>query len=114
MEDILNKKTEFDVVIAENDNMMFGAMNAMDQQGIAYGTDTDVITISFDALQGALAKVIKGDLMVTVECNPLIAGLAEKAILNMEKGKRIEKVHFVKESVFTRENTVVHLLDRKY
>lgn len=114
MEDILNKKTEFDVVIAENDNMMFGAMNAMDQQGIAYGTDTDVITISFDALQEALAKVIKGELMVTVECNPLIAGLAEKAILGLEKGKRIEKVHFVKESVFTQENTVTHLLERKY
>ena len=114
MEGILNQKIEFDVVIAENDNMMFGAMNAMEQQGIAYGVGTDVITISFDALQEALAKVIKGELMVTVECNPLIAGLTEKAILDLEKGKRIEKVHFVKETVFTQENTVLHLMERKY
>ena len=52
--------------------------------------------------------------MVSVECNPLIAGLSEKAIQDLEKGKRIEKIHFVQESVFTRENTVVNLLNRKY
>lgn len=114
MEGILNQKIAFDVVIAENDNMMFGAMNAMDQQGIVYGSGTDIITISFDALHEALAKVIKGELMVTVECNPLIAGLSEKAILDLEKGRRIEKVHFVQETVFTQENTVLHLMERKY
>ncbi|MDE6903544.1 MAG: ABC transporter substrate-binding protein [Lachnospiraceae bacterium] len=114
MEGILNQKIAFDVVIAENDNMMFGAMNAMDQQGIVYGNGTDIITISFDALHEALAKVIKGELMVTVECNPLIAGLSEKAILDLEKGRRIEKVHFVQETVFTQENTVLHLMERKY
>lgn len=114
MEEILNRQIEFDVVIAENDNMMFGAMKAMEQRGIAFGRDTDIITISFDALREALAKIIGGELMVSVECNPLIAGLSEKAIQDLEKGKRIEKIHFVQESVFTRENTVVNLLNRKY
>lgn len=113
MEDILKRNIEFDVLIAENDNMMFGAMKAMDQQGVDYGRE-GVITISFDALKAALIKIVGGDLLVTVECNPLIAELSAKAIQDMEQGKRIEKVYFVEEMVFTRENTVANLLDRKY
>lgn len=113
MEEILERNIEFDVLISENDNMMFGAMKAMDQRGIDYGRE-GVITISFDALKEALIKIVGGDLLVTVECNPLIAELSAKAIQDLEQGKRIEKVNFVEEMVFTRENTVAHLLDRKY
>ncbi|MCM1257294.1 MAG: ABC transporter substrate-binding protein [Roseburia sp.] len=113
MEEILKQNIEFDVLISENDNMMFGAMKAMKQQGIEYGRE-GVITISFDALKEALIKIVGGELLVTVECNPLIAELSAEAIQDLEQGKRIEKVNFVEEMVFTRENTVANLLDRKY
>ena len=41
-----------DVVYCENDNMCFGVMQALDEQGIAYG-DGGVTLISFDAGRGA-------------------------------------------------------------
>ena len=55
-----------------------------------------------------------GKLMVSVECNPLIAQLAEKAIQKLEEGKRVEKVNFVEEMVFTYENVGAYRKDRKY
>ncbi len=114
MKKILEEGIEFDVLITENDNMMFGAMKAMDQKEIKYGRGTDIITISFDALGEALDLVQTGKLMVSVECNPLIAQLAEKAIQKLEEGKRVEKVNFVEEMVFTYENVGAYRKDRKY
>ena len=48
---ILKQYKNINVVISENDNMMFGAMKAMDHAGVKYGVKGEVITISFDALK---------------------------------------------------------------
>lgn len=114
MEQIIKEVGTFDVLISENDNMMFGAMKAMEQAGISYGVDGDVITISFDALREAFDLLIEGKLMVSVECNPLIAGLSQDVIRNLEAGTEVEKVNYVEESVFTYENAAQYLETRKY
>jgi len=114
MEEILNEYDDIDVLISENDNMMFGAMNAMDQAGVSYGVDGDVITISFDALHEAFLLMKEGKLMVSVECNPLIAGLSHEVIQKMESGQEVDKVNYVEESVFTYENAAQYINDRKY
>ena len=114
MEEIIADGSDFDVVISENDNMMFGAMNAMSNAGISYGTTGDVITISFDALREAFEKMQAGELLVTVECNPLIAGLAENVIQMLEKGEEVEKVYYSEESVFTYENASYYIDKRQY
>ncbi|MBO5371363.1 MAG: ABC transporter substrate-binding protein [Lachnospiraceae bacterium] len=105
---------DIDVVISENDNMMFGAMKAMEQAGMRYGVDTDVITISFDALYEAFELMQEGKLMVSVECNPLIAGLSHQVIQDLEAGKTVDSVYYVEESVFTYENAAEYISDRKY
>lgn len=116
MEQILKdfSDTDIDVVISENDNMMFGAMKAMEQAGKTYGVDGDVITISFDALYEAFELMQEGDLMVSVECNPLIAGLSHQVIQDLEAGKSVAPIHYVEESVFTYENASEYISDRKY
>ncbi|MCX4326110.1 MAG: ABC transporter substrate-binding protein [Lachnospiraceae bacterium] len=114
MEHILWQYKDIDVVISENDNMMFGAMKAMEQAGIEYGAGGGIITISFDALGEAFHMMEEGKLMVSVECNPLIAGIAEKVIKDLEKGREVGKVQYVKESVFTYKNAAQHIGNRKY
>ncbi|MBO5302703.1 MAG: ABC transporter substrate-binding protein [Lachnospiraceae bacterium] len=116
MEQILKDyaDSDIDVVISENDNMMFGAMKAMEHAGISYGVDGDVITISFDALYEAFELMQEGKLMVSVECNPLIAGLSHQVIQDLEAGKSVAPIHYVEESVFTYENASSHISDRKY
>lgn len=114
MEEILKDYQDIDVVISENDNMMFGAMKAMEEAGISYGVDGKVITISFDALHEAFELMTEGKLMVSVECNPLIAGLSHQVIQSLEAGESVEKVNYVEESVFSFENAAMYIEDRKY
>ena len=114
MEKILTETTDFDVIISHNDNMMFGAMKAMDQAGISYGAGTDVITISFDALHEAFEKMMTGELMVSVECNPLIAGLSERVIRELESGRKVDPIQYTEEAVFTYLNAANYVNERKY
>lgn len=114
MNDILEQYSDIDVLIAQNDNMMFGAMKAMDLNGVSYGVGSDMITISFDALHEAFEKMIEGKLHVSVECNPLLAGLTHEIIMKLEKGHKVDKVNYSEESVFTYENAAYYLDYRKY
>lgn len=45
---------EYNVVVCQNDNEAYGAMDAMDAAGITYGVDGDVTIISFDATHDGL------------------------------------------------------------
>ena len=40
---------KFNVVVCQNDNEAFGAMDAMDAAGVSYGVGKNVILISWDA-----------------------------------------------------------------
>lgn len=114
MEEILKEYDDIDVLISENDNMMFGAMKAMDQAGVTYGVSGDVITVSFDALYEAFENMMEGKIMVSVECNPLIAGLSHEVIQKLEAGEEVDKVNYVEESIFSFENAAQYINERKY
>ena len=45
---------KFNVVVCQNDNEAYGAMDAMDAAGITYGVDGDVTLISYDATHDGL------------------------------------------------------------
>lgn len=70
----------FNVVVCQNDNEAYGAMDAMDAAGITYGVDGDVQIISFDATHDGLQYTLDGKITCNVECNPLQAGFAEEVI----------------------------------
>ena len=114
MQALIDQMGSFDVLIAHNDNMMFGAMKAMACSNIAFGPDGDVITISFDALRQAFDEMIAGRLHATVACNPLLAELTDRIIRRLEAGEPVEKVYYSEESIFTYKNAAASLPGRAY
>ena len=97
---------QFNVVICQNDNEAFGAMDAMTAAGVSYGVDGDVIIVSFDAARTALQYCLDGDLNAVFECNPLAAPMVEEIIKGLEAGEEVETEVYVEESCFAHDDTV--------
>lgn len=91
---------QFNVVVCQNDNEAYGAMDAMDAAGITYGVDGDVILISFDTTHDGLQYVLDGKIHCDVECNPIQAETVMNVINAMEAGEDYEAVTYVEEGAF--------------
>ena len=105
---------DIDVVYCENDNIAFGALQALEEQGYVCGTD-GVSIITFDATRGALTECLNGRIALAVECNPLLGPLVETVIRDMEAGRTPEKHSYVEEQVFTSEDLTAALIEgREY
>ena len=100
MESFIKSYPEFDVVVCHNDNEAYGAMDAMKAAGITYGTDGDVIIISFDATHDGLQYTLDGDIHCNVECNPIQAGYVDEIIKQMEAGEEFATYTLVEDSAF--------------
>lgn len=72
MEDFLRLYEDIDVVISENDNMTFGAIDAIEQAGKTCGPDGDICIISFDAVQAALIAMQMERSMQTLSVTPCL------------------------------------------
>ncbi len=98
----LSAGTEFDAVIANNDEMAIGAIQALK----AAGKDMSKIVIGgVDATQDALAAMAAGDLDVTVFQNAAGQGKgALDAALKLAKGEKVEKKVYVPFELVTPEN----------
>ena len=102
MEQYLKRYKSIDVVICQNDNEALGACAAMDEAGISYGKDGDVILISFDASRAGLEAVMEGKINADFECNPLSPPYAAAAIQKLEAGIRLkEQDNYLPEECFT-------------
>lgn len=91
---------QFNVIVCQNDNMAYGAMDAMDEAGITYGVDGDVIIISFDATHDGLQYTLDGAFHCNVECNPIQAEVVAGVIQQMEAGEDYEAVTLVDDQAF--------------
>lgn len=100
MESFLKKYPDIDVVVAENDNMAFGAIDAIKNAGKTCGPDGDITIISFDAVKAAFEAMIAGDLNVAQECNPLHGPRVAEIIDKIEAGETVEKIQYVDEEIF--------------
>lgn len=100
MESFIKSYKDFNVVVCQNDNEAYGAMDAMDAAGITYGVDGDVQIISFDATHDGLQYTLDGKITCNVECNPLQAGFAEEVIRKLEAGETVDKWTLVKDEAF--------------
>lgn len=113
--DYLAANRDIDVIYSENDNMTFGAMQALDEAGITYGVGGDVIIISFDAVRRALEECMAGKINLCVECNPLHGPRVDELIRQYFAGETIPKQIFVEETVFTPEMLSPELIaERQY
>lgn len=91
---------QFNVVVCQNDNEAYGAMDAMDAAGITYGVDGDVIIISFDATHDGLQYTLDGKINCNVECNPLQAEVVAEVIHAMETGGEYAESTIVQDEAF--------------
>lgn len=112
MESFLKSYNDIDVVIAENDNMAFGAIDAIKAAGKVPGKD--IIIISFDAVKAAFEAMIAGDMNVSVECNPLHGPRVAEIIQKLENGENVDKLQYVKEGVYPAETAAELISTREY
>ncbi len=111
MEEFLQKYDDIDVVISENDNMTFGAIEAIREAGKTIGPDGDMIILSFDAVKDALEAMERGEITADFECNPKLAPLVEETIQKLEKGESVDKVQYVDETYFDYTMDLQQILD---
>lgn len=114
MAKIIRRHRKIDVVIAQNDDMMFGAVEAIKEAGKTTGIDGDIIVISFDATRQALEMVQDGTINADVECNPVQGEYIERIIQKIKNGDKVNKSYFVPEKVFTKDNVEEYLEKRTY
>jgi len=90
MEDILATTTDIDGIIAANDEMALGALQALKAAGVKVGSPDGVIIMGFDAIDDAVTAVKNGEFIGTVAQAPFIQGYwgAEAAVLYLTKNWR--------------------------
>ena len=93
---------QFNVVVCQNDNEAYGAIDAMKAAGVTYGVGGDVILISFDATKQGLTLTLNGEINCNVECNPLQAQGVADLIAKLEAGEEVPAVTYVPDSVVRR------------
>lgn len=98
MEEFIAQPGDFNVVYSENDNMAYGAIDALRAAGIEPGAD--VFVISFDANRAALEMTLAGEISYNVECNPLHGPRVQAIIEQLEAGETPQKFTYVEEVSF--------------
>ena len=100
MESFLDLYDDIDVVVCENDNMAFGAIQAIREAGKTCGPGGDMIMISIDGTRAALEAMADGELHMVMECNPLLGPMVEEIIKKLERGEEVDRVQYVEEQYF--------------
>lgn len=108
---LLENGTEFNVIYSENDNMAYGAVDALKNAGLVPGADVTIL--SFDASKTALGMLMDGVISYDVECNPLHGPRVQAIIEQLEAGEEPPKLTYVEEAVFDREHTTREIIDAR-
>lgn len=65
MERLLEEYSDIDVVVSQNDDMTFGALEAIEEAGKTVGVDGDIIIISFDAVEDISQQIKQTNASIT-------------------------------------------------
>lgn len=96
---------QFNVVVCQNEEEAYGAMDAMDEADIKYGVDGDVILITYNATRDGLTHTIDGKINCNVGCNPFQAETVADLIQAMNKDESFEATTFVADEAFVAGKT---------
>ena len=99
------------VVYAENDNMADGAIQAIEEAGMAVGGDDGIAIISFDANRPYLQMTLEGKINCNVECNPLLGPKAVELITMIANGEQPAKIEYVEEAAFYYDTITQEIVD---
>ena len=86
VQSVIDAKTPFNVIYAENDDMAKGAVAALDAAGISHGVGKDVIVMGFDCNKWALEELLKQNWNYDGQCNPFQASYIDNIIKTLESG----------------------------
>ncbi len=111
MESFLGRYHDINVVYSENDNMAYGAIDALEAMGLQPGKD--VVVISFDANRTALEMTLDGLISLNVECNPLHGPRVRGIIEQLEKGETPQKFTYVEETIFDSKTITREIIDNR-
>ena len=111
VEALLNEGTAFDLIYSENDNMAYGAIDALKKAGLQPGEDMKIV--SFDASSTALHMILNGEISYDVECKPLHGPRVRAIIEQLEQGETPPKFTYVEETAFDREMLTEALIDSR-
>lgn len=100
---------QFNVVVCQNDNEAFGAIDAMDAAGVSYGVGGDVILISFDACKAGLQDVLDGKINADFQCNPLQGPDCLNIIQKLQAGEDVPKQTFMAEPWYVSEDNLTSI-----
>jgi len=76
-------------IFGQNDEMAFGAIEALKEAGLVPAQDVKVISV--DATSGAFQAMLDGTLNGAIECNPLLAPQVYEAALAALNGESLPK-----------------------
>ena len=85
MESFLKAHDKIDVLLAENDDMALGAIDAIKAAGKVPGKD--IIIVGCDSVKAAFDAIVAGDMNATIECNPLYGDAVAELIKKLEAGE---------------------------
>ncbi len=103
---------QIDILVAQNDDMALGAIQAIEAAGLKPGQDITIL--SFDGVKGIFQAMIEGKSNCTVECNPLQGELLMETAKKILAGEKVDKVVYVDEGVFPADVAEKTLPSRKY
>jgi simple sugar transport system substrate-binding protein len=113
MERFLSEFKDIDLLYCENDNMAFGAIQALDEAKIPYGSRGGMQIISFDATREGLMQTLAGKISYNVECNPLHGPRVERIIQQLREGKTPSKIAYVDEESFDAATITKEIVDSR-
>ena len=90
MESFLKSHEKIDVLLAHNDDMALGAIDAIKAAGKVPGKD--IIIVGCDAPKAAFDAIVAGEMNCTVECTPLYGPFVVDMINRAEAGETFEKM----------------------
>ncbi|MCR5108633.1 MAG: ABC transporter substrate-binding protein [Lachnospiraceae bacterium] len=92
------------VVYCENDNMAYGAIEAIRAAGYKIGTNlknNEILILSFDASNEGLRLTMDGVIAVNTECSPLYGDMLVEMIEALGDGEKLEKNTYIEEEQFS-------------
>ena len=101
MESFLQQNKDFNVIYSENDDMTYGAIDALKSAG---KDPKSYIIISFDGNKSAVQMVIDGLIDVIGECDPLLGPQVGALIKQAEAGQQIAKITYSQEGIIDSAN----------
>ncbi len=100
MKDYLSQYKDIDVIVSQNDEMTYGVLEALEEDG---KDAKDYTIITFDGQADVFKEMINGKVDLCVECNPLLGPDSAALVAKVLAGENVDKINYVEEGVFPAE-----------